>query len=80
MDPVTSDPSIKGAKFDPKLKTLIPIPQICHPYGTRLKTKAAPTFVQSAEADTHYEQREHSGLGQWGRHCLAPSRKQQSNN
>ena len=40
-------------------------PQICHPYGTRSKTKAASASVQSVEADTLCEQRGHSGLGQW---------------
>ena len=39
-DPLTSDPSIKGPKFDPKVMQLNK-PQICHPYGTRSNTKAA---------------------------------------
>ena len=38
-DPLTSDPSIKGPKFDPKvIKKLRDKPQISHPYGTRSKT------------------------------------------
>ena len=49
VDPVTSDPSIKGPKFDPKLKKNDTKPQICHPYGTRSKTKAAPISVQSID-------------------------------
>ena len=65
-DPLTSDPSIKGPKFDPLvIKKLRDKPQICHPYGTRSKTKAASTSVQSVVPDTHFEQRGHSGLGQW---------------
>ena len=48
MDPITSDPSIKGLKFDPKLKK-ISKPQVCHLYGTRSKTKVTPVFVQSAD-------------------------------
>ena len=40
-------------------------PQISHPYGTRSKTKATSTSVQSVVPDTHFEQRGHSGLGQW---------------
>ena len=40
-------------------------PQICHPYGTRSKTKAASTSVQSDMSDIHFDQRGHSGLGQW---------------
>ena len=65
-DPLTSDPSIKGPKFDPKVKQLKE-PQICHPYGTRSKTKATSASVQSVVPDTHFEQRGHSGLGQWVR-------------
>ena len=42
-------------------------PQICHPYGTRSKTKATSTSVQSDISDTHFDQRGHSGLGQWVR-------------
>ena len=42
-------------------------PQICHPYGTRSKTKANSTSVQSVVPDIHFEQRGHSGLGQWVR-------------
>ena len=49
VDPVTSDPSIKGPKFDPKLKKIDTIPQICHPYDTRSKTKAASISVQSTD-------------------------------
>ena len=65
-DPLTSDPSIKGPKFDPKVKK-VNEPQICHLYGTRSKTKAASASVQSVIPDTHFEQRGHSGLGQWVR-------------
>ena len=65
-DPLPSDPSIKGPKFDPSVtKKLRNKPQICHPYGTRSKTKAASTSVQSDVADTHFDQRGHSGLGHW---------------
>ena len=64
-DPITSDPSIKGPKFDPKVKKLNNEPQISHPYGTRSKTKATSASVQSVEPDIHYQQRGHSGLGQW---------------
>ena len=46
VDAVMSDPSIKGPKFDPKLKTIDTKPHICHPYGTRSKTKAAPISLQ----------------------------------
>ena len=53
-DPLTSDPSIKGPKMD-------------HNYGTRSKTKTASASVQSVIPDTHFEQRRHSGLGQWVR-------------
>ena len=53
-DPLTSDPSIKGPKFDPKVKKLKE-PQICHPYGTRSKTKATSASVQSVVPDTHFE-------------------------
>ena len=67
MDPITSDPSIKGPKFDPKPKKINTKPQISHFYGTRSKTKAASASVQSAKADPHYKQRGHSGLGQWVR-------------
>ena len=64
-DPLTPDPSIKGPKFDPKVRKLRDKPQICHPYGTRSKTKAASASVQSVIPDTYFEQRGHSGLGQW---------------
>ena len=64
-DPITSDPSIKGPKFDPKVRKLDGSPQIGHNYETRSKTKAASASVQSVKPDTHFEQREHSGLGQW---------------
>ena len=63
-DPLTSDPSIKGPKFDPKVKK-VNEPKICHPYGTRSKTKATSASVQSVVPDTRFEQRRHSGLGQW---------------
>ena len=63
-DPLTPDPSIKGPKFEPKMKK-VNQPQICHPYGTRSKTKATSASVQSVIPDTHFEQRGHSGLGQW---------------
>ena len=66
-DPLTSDPSIEGPKFDPKVRKLRDKPQICHPYGTRSKTKATSTSVQSVESDTHFEEKRHSGLGQWVR-------------
>ena len=48
-DPLTSDPSIKGPKFDPKVRKLRDDkkPQISHPYGTRSKTKATSASVQS---------------------------------
>ena len=65
-DPLTSEPSIKGPKFDPKVKK-VNQPQICHPYGTRSKTKAISASVQSVVPDIHLEQRGHSGLGQWVR-------------
>ena len=65
-DPLPSDPSIKGPKFDLSVtKKLRNKPQICHPYGTRSKTKAASTSVRSDVADTHFDQRGHSGLGHW---------------
>ena len=64
MDPITSDPSIKGPKFDPKVRKLDAKPKIGHPYGTRSKTKDASASVQSVEADTHYQQRGNLGLGQ----------------
>ena len=68
--PLTSDPSIKGPKFDAKVKK-VNEPQICHPYGTRPKTKSASASVQSVMPDTNFEQREHSGLGQWVGQFLA---------
>ena len=66
-DPLTSDPSIKGPKFDPKVRKLKDDkkPQISHPYGTRSKTKATSASVQSVIPDTYFEQRGHSGLSQW---------------
>ena len=65
-DPLTSDPSIRGPKFDPKVRKLKDkTPQICHPCGTRSKTKATSTSVQSDVPDTHFDQRGHSGLGRW---------------
>ena len=70
MGPITSDPSIKGPKFDPKMKKLDSKPQICHLYGTRLKTKAVSASVQSVEANTQCEQRGHSGLSQRVRHSF----------
>ena len=67
-DPLPSDPSIKGPKFDPKIRKLKDIkPQISHPYGTRSKTKATSASIQSDVSDTHFDQRGHSGLGQWVR-------------
>ena len=78
VDPVKSDPSIKGSKFDPKLKKIYKIPQVCHPYGTRSKTKVAPVSVQST--DIQDEWRGHLGLGQWVRNVLALSRMLQSDN
>ena len=65
-DLLTSDPSIKGPKFDPKVNK-IKEPQICHLYGTRSKTKAASASAQSVLPDMHFEQRGHSSLGQWVR-------------
>ena len=65
VDPTASDPSIKGPKFDPKVKIFDVKPQISHNYGIRSKTKATSASVQSVEPDTHLEQRGHSGLGQW---------------
>ena len=67
MDPTTSDPSIKGPKFDPKVKKFDTKPQISHNYGTWSKTKSVSASVQSVEPDTHNEQKGHSGLGQWVR-------------
>ena len=78
-DPLTSNPSIKGPKFDPKVKKLKE-PQTCHPYGTRSKTEAASASVQSVVPDTHFEQREHSGLGNGLDNFLASLRKLQSDN
>ena len=78
-DPLTSDPGIKGPKFEPKVKK-VNQPQICHPYGTSLKTKAASTSIQSVVPDTHFEQRGHSGLGQWSDNFLALLKKLQSDN
>ena len=72
VDTVTSAPSIKGPKFDPKLKKIDTKAQICHPYGTRSKTKAAPISVQST--DIQDARRGHLGLGQWVTIFLAPSR------
>ena len=70
-DPLTPDPSIKGPKFDPKVRKLKDSElQMCHPYGTRSKTTAASASVQSVTPDTHFEQRGHSGLGQWVRQCF----------
>ena len=63
-DPITSDPSIKGPKCDPKVRKFDTKPQIDHHYGTRSKTKATSASAQSVEPDTHCEQRGHSGLGQ----------------
>ena len=56
-DPLTSDPSIKGPKFDSKVKNLNNEPQISHPYGTRSKTKSASASIQSVDSDTNFEQR-----------------------
>ena len=55
-DPLTSDTSIKGPRFDPKVKKLKE-PQICHPYGTRSKPKAASASVQSVVPVTHFKQK-----------------------
>ena len=68
VDPITSDPSIKGPKFNPKVKKLDSKSQTCYQYGTRSKTKAASVSVQSVEADTQCKQRGHLGLGQWVGH------------
>ena len=38
-DPITSDSSIKGPKFDPKVRKFYTNPQIGHNYGTRSKPK-----------------------------------------
>ena len=65
VDPTTSNPSIKGPKFDPKMRKLNDKPQISHNYGTRSKTKGASASVNSVEPDIHYQQRGHSGLGHW---------------
>ena len=51
VDPITSDPSIKGPKFDPKVRIFDTKPQIGHHYGTRSKTKAALASVQSVNPD-----------------------------
>ena len=67
MDPTTSDPSIKGPKFDTKVRKLNDKPQISHNYGTRSKTKAASASVQSVEPDIHCQQMGYSGLGHWVR-------------
>ena len=75
-DPLTSDPSIKGPKFDPKVKKIES--QISHPYGTRSKTKAASTSVQSVVPDIHFEQRRHSCLGQWVGQLFGSVKKLQS--
>ena len=50
-DPLASNPSIKGPKFDPKVRKLNE-PQISHPHGTRSKTKATPASVQSVIPNT----------------------------
>ena len=50
VDPIASDVSIKGPKFDPKVKRVDSKSQMCHPYGTRSKTKAASASVQSVKA------------------------------
>ena len=65
VDPVTSDPIIMGPKFDTELKKLYKIPQVCHPYGTRSKTKADQISVQSTNIQDEW--RGHSGLGLWVR-------------
>ena len=66
VDPETSDSSIKGPKFDPKMKKFDTKPH-GHNYATRSKTKAVSASIQSATPDTHFEQRGQSGLGQWVR-------------
>ena len=79
-DPLTSDSNIKGPKFDPKVRKLNKS-QICHPYGTRSRTKATSASLQSVVPDTHFEQRGHSSLGQWVKTIFwAPLRKLQSDN
>ena len=65
LDPVTSDPSIKGPKYDRKLKKSERKPQVCFPYRPRSKNKATPVSVQSVEINIQSEQRGHLGLGQW---------------
>ena len=63
-DPTLTDPSIKGPKYEPKLK-IKKKTQVCHPCGTRSKTKAAPVSTKSVELNTQSKQRKHLGLGQW---------------
>ena len=64
VDPTTSDSSIKGPKFDPKVRKFDKS-QISHHYSTRSKTKAASSSVQSVKAYIQTEQRGHVGLSQW---------------
>ena len=68
-DQITTDPSIKAPRYEPKLKKIIKC-QINHPFGTRSKTKAAPVSAQSVETDTQSEQKGSLGLGQWVRNSL----------
>ena len=63
-DQITADPSIKEPKYEPKWKNL-KNPQICHPYGTRSKTKAAPISTKSVEINTQSRSRGHLDLCQW---------------
>ena len=69
-DPLTSDPSIRGPNFFPKVKKLNNTHQISPLYGTRSKTKAVSGSIQSVDSDTHFEQRGHSGLDQWVGKCF----------
>ena len=59
-----ADPSIKGPKYEPKLGKIVK-PQICHPHGTRSKTKTAPVFAKSLETKTQSEARGCFDLGHW---------------
>ena len=63
-DPSSADPSIKGPKYEPKLKEIVK-PQICHPYGTRSKTMAAAVSTKSVELNIQSGPVGHLGLGQW---------------
>ena len=63
-DQITADPSIKGPRYEPKLKKIVK-PQISQPYDTRSKTKATPVSVQLVEPDTQIEQKGHICVGKW---------------